>query len=112
QQYFMSGEYEKASVLFEKLYYSGDNNEYYFKRYIDCLLALEQYDKCESVIKEQLKKNPHDIHLYVTYGNLFEKQFKDAEADEQYKKAIKKMPPDRYVITQLANSFTELSKFD
>ena len=113
QQYFMTGEYEKAAVLYEKLYNKGNNNtDYYFNRYIDCLIALEEYKQCESIIKTRLKKNPDEVQLYVTYGNLFEKQFKDAEAKEQYRKAIKKMPPDRYIITQLANAFTSLTKYD
>jgi tetratricopeptide (TPR) repeat protein len=113
QQYFLSGEYEKASVLYEKLYNKGNSNtDYYFNRYIDCLIALEEYKKCETIIKQELKKNPQEVQLYVTYGNLFEKQFKDAEAKEQYRKAIKKMPPDRYIITQLANAFTSLTKYD
>ncbi len=112
QQYFMSGEYEKAATLYEKLYNRGNNNDFYFNRYIDCLIALEEFKKCESILKQKLKKNPQEVQLYVTYGNLFEKQFKDAEAKEQYKNAIKKMPPDRYIITQLANAFTGLTKHD
>ena len=113
QQYFLSGEYEKAATLYEKLYDKGKNNtNHYFKRYIDCLIALEEYKKCETIIKHQLKKKPQDVQLYVTYGNLFEKQFKEGEAKEQYKKAIRKLPSDRYIITQLANAFTNLTKYD
>ena len=103
----------QVTALYEKLYDKGENNtDYYFKRYIDCLIALEEYKKCESIIKHQLKKNPQEVQLYVTYGNLFAKQFKETEANEQYKKAIKKLPPDRYIITQLANAFTNLTKYD
>ncbi len=112
QQYFVSGEYEKAATLYEKLYNNGDNNDYYFNRYIDCLIALEEFKKCEAIIKQQLKKNPQEVQLYVTYGNLFEKQFKEAEANEQYRKAIKKLSPDRIIIIELANAFTNLTKYD
>ncbi len=112
QQYFLSGEYEKAAALYEKLYNTDDNSDYFFNRYIDCLIALEEFKKCEAVIKQQLKKYPQEVQLYVTYGNLFEKQFKDDEANEQYRKAIKKLPPDRIIITQLANAFTDLTKYD
>ena len=116
QQYFMSGEYEKAASLYEKLYNkadeNGNTNDYYFNRYIDCLIALEEYKKCETIIKQQLKKNPQEVQLYVTYGNLFEKQFREGDAKEQYRKAIKKLPPDRIIITQLANAFTNLTKYD
>lgn len=112
QQYFMTGEYAKAAALYEKLYVSGENSDYYFNRYIDCLIELKEFNKCEEIIKDYLKKNPQEIQLYVTYGNLYEKQFKETEANEQYRKAIKKLPPDRYIITQLANAFTDLTKYD
>ena len=53
QQYFQNGEYEKAGALYQKLY-ERNFNDYYFNRYIDCLLALEQFDECESIIKKQI----------------------------------------------------------
>ncbi|MEO1628494.1 MAG: tetratricopeptide repeat protein [Bacteroidota bacterium] len=111
QQYFNNGEYEKASALYQKLY-EKNYNDYYFNRYIDCMLALEQFDKCESVIKKQIKKRPKDVQLLVSYGNLFERQYKDDKANEQYQKAIKKMPADRIKINRLANAFTTLTKYD
>lgn len=112
QQYFQNGEYEKAAVLFEKLFAQNEHNDYYFSRYVDCMIALEQYGEAEKVIKKQLKQYPDEISLYVTYGNLLEQQFKDAEAKEQYEKAIKKLPADRFAITKLANSFIGLAKYD
>lgn len=112
QQYYQNGEFEKASLLYEKLYKKSNNNDYYFDRYIDCLISLEAYDQCEKVIKKQLKSNSKNIRLYVTYGNLYEKQYKDDQAKEQYQKAIKKLTPDRFAVTKLANAFTGLMKFD
>lgn len=112
QQYFMSGEYEKAAALYDKLYQAGSNNDYYFNRYVDCLIALEDYKRCEEIIKTEIQKDPKAVQLYVTYGNLFEKQLNTTAADEQYRIAIKKLPADRYAITRLANAFTNLTKYD
>ena len=112
QQYFADGEFEKASVLYEKLFNKNNRNDYYLNRYMDCMLALEKYSAAEKVIKKQLKKNPKQVQLYVTYGNLYERQYKDDEAVKQYEKAIKKMPADRFSITRLANAFINLTKYD
>jgi tetratricopeptide (TPR) repeat protein len=112
QQYFRDGEYEKASVLYEKLAEANPENPYYFDRYVDCLLSLEQYDECERAIKRQLRRQPDNIFLYVTYGKLFERQYKDNEAREQFELAISKMPKERYTIVRLANSFMSLTKYD
>jgi len=112
QQYYRDGEFEKAAVLFKKLYEEQNQNDYYFDRYIECLLAVEQYDEVENALKKGLKETPGNIRLYVTYGNLYERQFKEDKANEQYEKAIKKMPADQYQITRLASAFSNLTKYD
>lgn len=112
QQYYASGEYEKAATLYEKLYEKSTSNDFYFNRYIDCLIALENYTEAEATLKKQIKKKSKDVQLYVTYGNLFERQLKQDKAEEQYQKAIKKMVADQYTITRLANAFRNLTKFD
>jgi tetratricopeptide (TPR) repeat protein len=113
QQYFVSGEFEKASALYEKLYdNSNNNNEFYFNRFMDCLLALEEYDRAEGILKKQIKRKPKDVQLYVIYGNLFERQLQDEKAKEQYDNAIDKMTADQFVITRLANAFRNLTKYD
>lgn len=112
QQYYVDGEYEKAAYYYQRLYESRPNQDYYFNRYIDCLNALEQFDEAEKAIRQELKKDPSQIQLYVTLGNLYELQFLVEEAEEQYAKAIKKLPEDQYVITKLAQGFTQLTKYD
>ncbi|MDB4769273.1 tetratricopeptide repeat protein, partial [Saprospiraceae bacterium] len=105
------GEFEKASVLYKRLFSKNNRNDYYLNRFMDCMLSLEKYSEAEKVIKKQLKKNPKQVQLYVTYGNIYERQYKDDEAVEQYEKAIKKMPADRFSITRLANAFINLTKY-
>ncbi len=112
QQYYSTGEYEKAAALYEKLLNQDGSKEYYFNRYIDCLLALQEYDKCEATIKKQLKKYPKEVSLYVTYGNLLEKTNKPDEAGKQYEKAIAELPADEIYISKLANAFIAIPKYD
>ena len=75
-------------------------------------MAMEDYSLAESEIKDQLKKKPNHMQLYVDYGNLLDRQFKHDEADKQYQKAINNIPPDISVINNLGNAFTRLTKFD
>ncbi|MCR9286802.1 MAG: tetratricopeptide repeat protein [Bacteroidetes bacterium] len=112
QQYYQDGEYEKAAAMYQKLSDQHKNNDFYFDRFIESLLMLEDYTKVEDIIKKRLKENPKNVKLYVTYGNLYERQFMDAEATEQYQKAIKKLPADRFAITKLASAFTTLTKYE
>ena len=111
QEYYNNGEFEKAAVLYEKLHQSA-KNDFYFGRYIESLLALEEFEKAEDVVKNTIKRKPKDLQLYVTYGNILERQYKDEEAKKQYRTAIKKMEPDQYKIIKLANAFISQTKYD
>jgi tetratricopeptide (TPR) repeat protein len=111
EQYFQSGEFEKSAILYEKLY-NAFNSEYFFARFTESLMALNQYQRCEDAIKKELKKTPKNIQLYVVYGNLLERQGKVDEAKEQFDRAIKKMPNERFFIARVAEAFADLTKYD
>ncbi len=112
QQYFQNGEYEKAAVLFEQLYEANPQNDYFFERYVDCLIALERHEACEKAIKKQLKRDPRNLSLYVTLGRLLEQQYKDAEAEQQYQAAIGQISKEHFQIIRLATAFTNAAKYD
>ncbi len=111
-QYYQSGEYEKAASMYLKLFNKTKKNDYYFNKYIESLIAIEKYDEAEKGIKKQLKTRPNDVQLFVTYGNLYEKQFDSVNAEKQYKLAIQNMAPDIGLISRIGNSFTSLAKYD
>ncbi len=112
QKYFRDGEFEKAAFLYEELFQKNPTNIFFFERHVECLFALEDFDKAEKEIKKQLRRNDKNIKLYVLYGKLLERQFKDKEALVQYEKAIEELPKDRYAVIRLANDFSALTKYD
>ncbi len=112
QQYYQNGEYEKASVLFERLYRTNELQDFYFDRYVECLLSLEQYDDAEKAIKKELKKYPDRLSFHVGLGNLYERQLRMNEASAEYEKAVKNLPADRAMVVKLAQSFMQLAKYD
>jgi tetratricopeptide (TPR) repeat protein len=111
-QYFTDGEYEKAATLYDQLLEKDKRSEYYFTRYVECMMNLERYTECEKVIKKQIKEAPENTSLYVAYGNLYDKQNKTQEANAQYKRALDKMAADFASVERLARLFTSQSKYD
>jgi len=111
-QYYQSGEYEKAASMYLKLFNKTKKNDYYFNRYIESLLATEDYEAAEKGIKQQIKARPKDVQLYVTYGNLHEKTGDTEAAEKQYKKAIENMPADVGRISRIGSAFSTLAKYD
>jgi tetratricopeptide (TPR) repeat protein len=112
QEYFNNGEYEKASSLYEKLYAKNTKNDYYFSRYLACLIELEEYEKGEDLLQKQIKKNSKSYRLYLDYGNLLERQQKVEEADAMYANAIDKVGEDPNAIRNLAAQFQNMTKYD
>ncbi len=111
-QYFETGEFEKAASLFKDLYEKDKRSNFYFDKYIESLLAMENYSEAEKVVKARLKKESHNLTLYVTQGKIHEAQFNVEEADKLYREAIRKMPGDRLTVVKLGNEFVKMNKFD
>ena len=111
-QYFETGEFEKAASLFKDLYDKDKRSNFYFDKYIESLLAMEDFVQSEKVVKNRIKREPHNLTLYVMQGKILEAQFKDQEANKLYQEAIKKMPGDRLSVVKLGNEFLKLNKFD
>ena len=111
-QYYQSGEYEKAASLYKRLYQKSKGNYNYYNRYIESLLAYEAYDEAEASIKQEIKRRPNDMELYVSYGNLYEKKFEPEKADEQFRKAITNLDNNISRISRLGNAFSLLAKYD
>ncbi len=112
QQYFRDGEYEKAALLYQKLFEQNEQNDYIFERYIECLLATEDFARAEASIKMQIKKMPQNSTNYVMYGKLLERQYREEDALAQYREGIAKMPADRYQVVRLANAFITSNKYE
>ncbi len=112
QQYFQNGEYEKAAELYDQLYQKNGRNDFFFERYFDCLLAMEDYDNAEKIIQKQIRRNDGNVKHYVSYGTLLERLGRPAEAEEKFGLAIEKLPADQYSVTRLASSFMSQTKYD
>jgi len=112
QNYYNNGEYEKAAVLYQKLYKKHAYNDYYFRYYYNSLLNLGEYKNCEKIIKDAIKKKPQDLFLLVRQGTLYEKLDQQDKAEKLYEKAIKKLKNDRNQVIRLASAFSQLTKYE
>ena len=111
-QYYQSGEYEKAAATYLKLYKKNPIQTTLFDNYIACLIELEEYKKVGEEIKDQIKKYPNRTNNYVTYGNLLEKLDKPKEANQWYRKGIDEMPAEQSVISKVGSTFYRLGKYE
>jgi len=110
-QYYKNQEFEKSSVLFEKLY-KKRGTKFYFDYYLNCLIELEDYETAEKKVKKNIKKNNFDLTFKVDLGYIYSKQGQDDKAQKEYKYVIKNLNPDKNKIVSVANSFINKKEYE
>ncbi len=110
-QYYREQEYELARDLYKKLY---DKTEmaHYFQQYIECLLALKDYDKAERELKAYAKKNPSNYKTAVDLIYVYLQQGNDNKAEKQFKELTKDLPDHAPTIRNLSYAFQARSLYD
>ncbi len=113
-QYYLEAEYEKAADLYLRLHETAKKNKnyLYFNKYIECLLALKEFDLAEKEIQKQMTEEPDDYSMLVTLGNVQERMGEYDEAQNSYRLAIKKLPARIDAITRLGNAFLGQAKYN
>ncbi len=112
RQYFQNGEYEKASSLYEDLYEASPATTQYLEYMIAAELELENYTKIEQVLDKMIKREPTNGQFWILKGELEQHRGNTAASEENYRRAIKNLPPDIRSISQLGNSLFAKRKYD
>lgn len=109
--YFRDAEYAKAAEIYGQFVTSRNNlGDYYFGRYLECLIALDQTDKAKSVVKKKMKENKNAPQFYIYLGNILEKEGKLEKAEKEYDKAIESLTPNHAIVARVASTFTSYNK--
>ncbi len=109
-EYFNAKEFEKAEVLFDKLYKSK-KSKFYFDYYLDCLIFQEKFKEAENKIEKEQKSHPDDLTFYIDLGYLKKMQGDEAEAEKQYKYVLKNLPSNYNSISNIGNSFQRKKEY-
>ncbi|MCF8296472.1 MAG: tetratricopeptide repeat protein [Saprospiraceae bacterium] len=102
--YFNNGEYEKAVVIYEKLY-NKKPNQFNYDYYFQCLIKLDDFKGAEKLVKKEIKRNPDNQKFKVELGYVYSLSGQKQKAEKEYEQAIKKMPNNQQLIIDLANAF-------
>lgn len=108
-QYFFNKEYEKAVVLYEKLY---KKNDAFYRKYLNTLIELENFNEAEKVVKKKLKKTEDPLLATIDLGNVYNRSGDRKKAEQEFDDVIKKLPPTEQKIRDVANTFVAMNEFD
>ncbi len=114
QQYYSKGEFEKAAILYKKLYEAQETNNYYYRNYLKTLTALDDFEGAEKLVKRFMKKSKgrNNASSLVDMGFIYRQQERDEDAEAQFEKALKSNPTELNAIKNLANTFNGIQEYD
>ncbi len=110
-QYFQSGEFDKAAILYEKLFNKTKNVNYY-DPYFTCLLRLKQFEEAEKLARAMLKRTPDNFSYSVDIGRIYQERGEQERATDWYNTLIKNMPANEFAIKELAITFYRADAYD
>jgi tetratricopeptide (TPR) repeat protein len=110
-QYFQNGEFEKATVLYEKIYQKKYDDDIY-ESYFQSLLALKKYDEALKVAKKQSKHFESNYNYLVDQGYVSFLADKKEKADEYFQKLINEKNKEASFYLVLAAAFSHRELYD
>ena len=110
-QYFQSGDFEKAALLYEKLF-NRTKNAGFYDPYINSLIKIKQFNEAEKLSRTLLKSNPGNFTYSVDIGRIYQEKGEQEKALEWFNNLIRTMPANEFAIKDLAITFYRAEAYD
>lgn len=110
-QYFRVGDFEKAALLYEKLFERTKNTSYY-DPYFTCLLHLKKFEDAEKLTRALQKSQPDNFNYPIDLGRIYQERGEHEKLNTLYNNLIKNMPANEFAIKDLAISFYRAEAYD
>jgi len=110
-KYYQDKDFGKAAEVYQQLY-TSTKSQSYFNIYLECLIAIPDYDRAEKDIRKGLRGNSDDSYWYVQWGFLKKAMGQPAEANQMYDKAISSISNKEIEFQNLANLFISRREYE
>ncbi len=113
-QYYQTGEFAKAAVLYKKLMDNSPGNALYYDSYLNCLLNQKDYKTAEKELKKLTKKrnSVDELKYEVDLGYVYGLDSMDKEKISLYDKIISGLKADPGEIQFTAADFEHRDQKD
>ncbi len=110
-EYYSQQQFDKAVVLYEKLY--NENPTYVnYSYYYYSLIQLGRFDEALKLVRKQVRAYPEKLRYLVDLGYTYQMSDEPARAQKEYEEALLKLPADRNAIIELAGAFQSHQETD
>ena len=109
--YFEEGSYQQAVLYLEQIW-KKDKSEEVYEMYYASLVAIDDFERAEDLVKKRIKTKGNRATAYVDLGELYVRFDRREQAMEAFNEALALLGPGAANAQQLANAFVELNELD
>lgn len=110
-QYYQTADYEKAAIIYEKLFNRSKNLSFY-DPYFNSLLKTRKYDEAEKLARTQMKSQPEVYTYSVDIGRVYLEKGETSKSSEWFNTLIRNLPANEFAIKDLAITFYRAEAYD
>lgn len=103
-RYYQDKQMDKAADLYLQLY-NATQAEAYFTNFIECAMAIPDYERAEKEIKKGLRGSANDVYWYIQLGYVKKAMGDTEESAKMYEKALSSVPSGLSEYQSLASQF-------
>lgn len=111
-QYYQNAEYDRAAIIYEKLFNRSPNPTLYYDQYLNTLIKIKRYDDAEKVVKRMMKDVPDYPSYKIDYGRVLQEQGHQAKANDWYNNIIRELPANEHAIREISIAFYRATAYD
>ncbi len=104
-QYFMNGEFDKATVVYESLIAYNPSSPFIYERLMDCYLKTKKAEQAETLAKKQVKRYELVQQYKVDVYWLQLIQGKKDKGNKSFEKLLKGIAPIKFEFEKNAEAF-------
>ncbi|MDB2621759.1 hypothetical protein N9Y06_00455 [Flavobacteriales bacterium] len=105
-QLFSSGNYQKSSQIYAKLYSKYKSANYYHKL-LDCYFAIDEMKLAEKLIKKHSKKYTNNITVKIDYAHLFFLLGEEKKAKKKFDEVFERLNSNAQYVSVVAKKLTK-----
>lgn len=110
-QYYQTGDFEKAAVIYEKLFNRTKNLSFY-DPYFNSLLKTRHYNEAEKLARTQMKSHPEVFTYSVDIGRVYLEKGEESKSSEWFNNLIRNLPANEFAVKDLAITFYRAEAYD
>lgn len=110
-QYYQTGDYEKAAIIYERLFNRTKNLSFY-DPYFNSLLKTRKYNEAEKLARTLMKSQPEVYTYSVDIGRVYLEKGEESKSSEWFNSLIRNLPANEFAIKDLAITFYRAEAYD